>query len=91
MQSIETTNAFKTLLETININNYDFREKPFYINYKNKINYTFNSSIRGIEDSDCIVLIGANPRHEATMVNARIRKVYISKKYQFFRLVIQVT
>ena len=84
LQSIETTNAFKTLLDSININNYDFREKPFYINYKNKINYTFNSSIRGIEDSDCIVLIGANPRHEATMVNARIRKVYISKKIPIF-------
>ena len=84
LQSIETTNAFKTLLDSININNYDFREKPFYINYKNKINYTFNSSIRGIEDSDCIVLIGTNPRHEATMVNARIRKVYISKKIPIF-------
>jgi NADH-quinone oxidoreductase subunit G len=84
LQSIETTNGFKTLLDSININNYDFREKPFYINYKNKINYTFNSSIRGIEDSDCIVLIGANPRHEATMVNARIRKVYISKKIPIF-------
>ena len=80
MQSMETINSFKTLLESMNINNYDFREKPFYINPDNKINYIFNSSIKGIEESDCIVLIGSNPRHEATMVNARIRKSFVNKK-----------
>ena len=80
MQSLETINSFKKLLGTVNIQDYDFREKPFYINPENKINYIFNSSIKGIEDSDCIVLIGCNPRHEATMVNARIRKNFLSKK-----------
>ncbi len=80
MESMETINSFKSLLETINVNNYEFREKPFYINPENKINYIFNSSIKGIEDSDCILLIGSNPRHEATMVNARIRKAFTSKK-----------
>ena len=80
MQSLETINSFKKLLGAVNIQDYDFREKPFYINPENKTNYIFNSSIKGIEDSDCIVLIGCNPRYEATMVNARIRKNFISKK-----------
>ncbi len=84
MTSMETINSFKKLLETINVNNYEFREKKFYVNPDNKINYIFNSSIKSIEDSDCIVLIGANPRHEATMVNARIRKNFVSKKTQIF-------
>ena len=44
------------------------------------MNYLFNSSIKGIEESDLILLIGTNPRHEATMVNARIRKASIQKK-----------
>ena len=79
-QSMETINSFKALLEKINVNNYDFREKPFYVNSENKINYIFNSSIKGIEESDCVVLIGSNPRHEATMVNARIRKNFVAKK-----------
>ena len=35
------------------------------------MNYIFNSSIKGIEDSDLIFLIGCNPRHEATMLNAK--------------------
>ena len=80
MESMETINSFKSLLETIGVNNYDFREKPFYINPENKINYIFNSSIKGIEESDCIVLVGTNPRYEATMVNARIRKNFVSNK-----------
>ena len=80
LQSLESINAFKSFLEKIGVTNYDFREKQFYVNSKNKINYIFNSSIQGIEDSDFIILIGCNPRHEATILNARIRKTFVSKK-----------
>ena len=37
-------------------------------------NYLFNTTINGIEETDLILLIGTNPRFEATMLNARIRK-----------------
>jgi NADH dehydrogenase (ubiquinone) Fe-S protein 1 len=37
-------------------------------------NHTFNSSIQGIENSDLILLVGTNPRKEAAIINARIRK-----------------
>ena len=84
LESMETINSFKTLLDKMDINNYDFREKYFYINPKNKINYIFNSSIKGIEDSDCIILVGTNPRHEGTMLNAKIRKISYLKKYQYY-------
>lgn len=40
-------------------------------------NYTFNSTIDGIEDADQILLIGTNPRHEAAVLNSRIRKVWL--------------
>ena len=43
------------------------------------MNYIFNSSINGIEKSDLILLVGCNPRHEATILNARIRKAFIKK------------
>lgn len=36
--------------------------------------YIFNSTIAGIEESDFILLVGTNPRMEAPMLNARIRK-----------------
>jgi NADH dehydrogenase (ubiquinone) Fe-S protein 1 len=40
-------------------------------------NYIFNSEISGIEEADLVVLIGTNPRHEAPIVNTRIRKAYL--------------
>ena len=36
-----------------------------------------NSSIQEIENADAILLIGSNPRWEASVLNARIRKAYL--------------
>lgn len=40
-------------------------------------NYLFNSRIWGIEEADCILIVGSNPRHEAAVLNARIRKQWM--------------
>ncbi|GAA5914671.1 uncharacterized protein JCM6883_001036 [Sporobolomyces salmoneus] len=40
-------------------------------------NYTFGSTISGVEHADRILLIGTNPRHEAAIINARIRKSWL--------------
>jgi len=50
------------------------------------MNYIFNSSINGIEDSDFILLVGTNPRLEATILNARIRKTYIKNKIKIYSI-----
>jgi len=86
MASIETIFSLKNLLKKINCSNYDFREKRFYINPTNKINYLFNSSIQGIEECDLVLLIGCNPRHEATMINARLRKSIVKNKTSIFSI-----
>ena len=41
-------------------------------------NYLFNASIAGIEEADALLLIGSNPRLEAPVLNARIRKRYLA-------------
>lgn len=40
-------------------------------------NYLFNSKIIGIEEADVLLLVGTNPRHEAAVLNARIRKQWL--------------
>jgi NADH dehydrogenase (ubiquinone) Fe-S protein 1 len=40
-------------------------------------NYLFNSTIPGVEDADVILLVGTNPRHEAAVLNSRIRKSWL--------------
>jgi len=39
--------------------------------------YTFNPGISGIEDADAVLIVGSNPRIEASLVNARIRKAWL--------------
>lgn len=40
-------------------------------------NYIFNSTIEGIDEADQILIIGSNPRHEAAVLNARIRERWL--------------
>jgi NADH dehydrogenase (ubiquinone) Fe-S protein 1 len=40
-------------------------------------NYTLNSTVAGIEEADFLLLVGTNPRHEAPILNTRIRKSYL--------------
>jgi NADH dehydrogenase (ubiquinone) Fe-S protein 1 len=42
-----------------------------------RANYLFNSTIPGIEQADVILLVGTNPRHEAAVLNSRIRKSWL--------------
>ncbi|KAL0572091.1 ndufs1 NADH-ubiquinone oxidoreductase subunit [Marasmius crinis-equi] len=41
-------------------------------------NYLFNSTIPGVEQADVILLVGTNPRHEAAVLNSRIRKSWLN-------------
>ncbi len=67
-------------------NNYDYRSDNQYINYSKRENYLFNSSINGIEESDFIFLIGSNIRHEATILNSRIRKAHLNNNTKIISL-----
>ncbi|PPQ68462.1 hypothetical protein CVT24_005559 [Panaeolus cyanescens] len=40
-------------------------------------NYLFNATIPGVEAADVILLVGTNPRHEAAVLNSRIRKSWL--------------
>ena len=45
-------------------------------------NYLFNSTIPGLDEADAILLVGTNPRHEAAVLNARIRRAYLYRNLQ---------
>ncbi len=86
MVNLENSLGFKNFFSALKIDNLEFRERKFYINSSEKSNYIFNSSIKGIEECDLILLVGTNPRHEATMLNARIRKVFAQKKIPIYSI-----
>ncbi|XP_030637496.1 NADH-ubiquinone oxidoreductase 75 kDa subunit, mitochondrial [Chanos chanos] len=45
-------------------------------------NYLLNTRISGIEECDLLLLIGTNPRYEAPLFNARIRKSWLHNELQ---------
>ena len=72
---LETSYAFKKLFKNVfNSQLVDFRQKDILFDASNEINYLFNTKINQIDECDFILLIGTNPRLEATIVNYRIRK-----------------
>ncbi len=85
--NMESSFIFKEFFErTIDTNNYESRSSENFIDHTVRENYLFNSTINGIEKSDFIFLIGANPRFEATIVNARIRKAYLNDNIKIVSL-----
>ena len=80
MADAESMFALKTLMHNRGAHNIDCRVDGAMFDAANKGSYRFNSTIAGIEDADAILIVGANLRHEATMVNARIRKTWLEKR-----------
>jgi NADH-quinone oxidoreductase subunit G len=57
------------------VTNLDCREAGGKLDPKGgRGSYIFNPTIAGIEDADALLIIGSDPRHEAAVLNARIRK-----------------
>ncbi len=87
LTNMETSYIFKEFFDrTIDTKNYDSRSDNRFINNSKRENYLFNSSINGIEEADLIFIAGANPRYEATILNARIRKAYLSNNTKIISL-----
>jgi NADH-quinone oxidoreductase subunit G len=87
LTNMETGYIFKEFFDrTLDSQNYESRSDNRYSDTSQRENYLFNSTINGIEDSDLIFLIGTNPRYEATILNARIRKSYLNNNTKIISL-----
>jgi len=87
LSNMETSYIFKEFFDrTIDTKNYESRSDNRFINTSKRENYLFNSSINGIEEADLIFIAGSNPRYEATILNARIRKAYLNNNTKIISL-----
>ncbi|HTH15513.1 MAG TPA: NADH-quinone oxidoreductase subunit NuoG [Magnetospirillum sp.] len=73
----ETMVAVKDLLANLGSGNIDCRQDGAKLDASVRASYLFNSTVAGIEEADALLLIGSNPRTEAPVLNARIRKRYL--------------
>ena len=72
--AVEDMVAWKDLLGTLGSTRAECRQDGVAFDVANRGSYLFNSTISGIETADAILLVGANPRWEAPLVNTRLRK-----------------
>jgi NADH-quinone oxidoreductase subunit G len=72
----EAMAALKDLMAGVGSGNIDCRQDGAKLGGA-RAGYLFNTGIAQIEDADAILMIGADPRWEASLVNARIRKRWL--------------
>ncbi len=80
LSGVEEIYALKLLLEGLGSKNMDCR--PINSALDSSLDrgaYIFNPKISGLEEADAILIIGANPRIEATVLNARISRLSRNK------------
>ena len=75
LSTTEEMFALKAMMSALGSANIDCRQDGAALDPAlGRPSYIFNPTIAGIEDADAIVIIGSDPRHEAPIINARIRK-----------------
>jgi NADH-quinone oxidoreductase subunit G len=75
LAAVEEIYALKLLMQSLGVTSIDARQDGTVLSPAfGRGSYVFNSTIAGIEDADAILIVGANPRVEASLINVRIRK-----------------
>ncbi len=83
LADVESMKAVKDLLTSLGVKSMDCRQDGVALGLAAdgtvlpRESWLFNSTIMGIDEADAILLIGANPRLEAPVLNARIRKNWL--------------
>ncbi|HUC17108.1 MAG TPA: NADH-quinone oxidoreductase subunit NuoG [Acetobacteraceae bacterium] len=77
----ESMFALKELLASLGSQNLDCRQNGARLDATRRDYYLFNTTIAGIEEADAALIIGANPRREAPVLNARIRKRWLAGNF----------
>ena len=77
MACCESIQALKDIMEAFKSPHMDCRQDGAMLDPATRAGYLFNTSISGIENADLCLLIGTNPRIEAPIINARLRKRFL--------------
>ncbi|HEY0027492.1 MAG TPA: NADH-quinone oxidoreductase subunit NuoG [Allosphingosinicella sp.] len=85
LQEVESVYAAKVLLKAFGSTLHECRQDGARFDVSSPASYRFNATIAGIEEAPAILLIGTNPRWEASLVNTRIRKA-IKRGAKVFRI-----
>lgn len=77
LQDAESMKATLDLFRALGSANTDCRQDGAALGHGPRESWLFNSGLQGIENADAVLLIGVNPRVEAPLLNARLRKAWL--------------
>ncbi|MBM3579670.1 MAG: NADH-quinone oxidoreductase subunit G [Alphaproteobacteria bacterium] len=80
LSSADEVFALKQICEKLGVKNFDCRLKGEKLSAADSASYLFNTKISGIDQADSCLLIGVNPRKDAPILNARLRKRFLTKQ-----------
>ena len=80
LNDVEGLKAAKDLFDALGVTSLDCRQDGAKIGGQGREAYLFNSTIKGIDEADAILIVGSNPRLESPVLNARIRQRWLSGK-----------
>jgi NADH-quinone oxidoreductase subunit G len=78
LQDAESMKAAKDLFGSLGVASLDCRQDGMALGYGPRESWLFNSTIQGIENADVVLFVGTNPRVEAPVLNARLRKRWLA-------------
>jgi NADH-quinone oxidoreductase subunit G len=85
--TVEEMFALKTLFDRLGSPHLDCRQLGTKLHPRHgRASYLFNSTIAGVDDADAVLMIGANPRKEAAVLNARLRKAWLQRRAKIFSI-----
>lgn len=82
LSDCESMLVLKELMHKLGSKNIDCNLDGAKFISDNKASYRFNTTISGIEEADFCLIVGCNPRVEASIINARIRKAHLKSGLQ---------
>ncbi|MBU3973311.1 MAG: NADH-quinone oxidoreductase subunit NuoG [Alphaproteobacteria bacterium] len=78
LQDAESMKAALDLFRALGSANTDCRQDGSALGYGPRESWLFNSGLAGVEKADAVLIVGANPRTEAPLLNARLRKAWLA-------------
>ncbi|MDZ4062206.1 MAG: NADH-quinone oxidoreductase subunit NuoG [Brevundimonas sp.] len=82
LQDAESMKAALDLFRALGSANTDCRQDGSTLGYGPREGWLFNSGLAGVENADAVLIVGANPRTEAPLLNARLRKAWLNGKME---------
>jgi NADH-quinone oxidoreductase subunit G len=80
LQDAESMKAALDLFRALGSANTDCRQDGSALGHGPREGWLFNAGLAGIENADAVLIVGANPRTEAPLLNTRLRKAWLTGK-----------